>query len=182
MRQPSLLLRPVINITTFYTLGCRQVGNFNGDESWNMTGSEELHQQGKRIRLGVVICTYRDSSNEIVVKLGVDEVPSCDGHSLGTRVTLRVFLHEFVLDSKQIWGPLTRVFDDAYVNCVLKENANEVFRDKNVVPTNRLFPASPATLCNKLSELELSRIRFSSLQKLLFSIGGQFVNVAVMVA
>ena len=111
MRQPSLLLRPVINITTFYAFGCRQVGNFTGDdESWNMTGAEELHQQEKRTRLGLVI--YTDSSNEIVVKLGVNEVPAGDGHSLGTRVTLRVFLHEVVLAPKQTWGPLTRVFDD----------------------------------------------------------------------
>ena len=75
--------------------------------------------------------------------MGVDVVPSGDRHSLGTRVTLRVLLHEVVLDSKQTWGPLTdllaRIFDDVYVNSVLKENANEVFPDQNAVPTNRLF-------------------------------------------
>ena len=78
-----------------------------------MKGTEELHQRGKRTRLGVLIYTDRDSSNETVVKLGVDVVSSGDGHSLGTRVTLRVLLHEVVLDSKQTWGALTSVFDDA---------------------------------------------------------------------
>ena len=131
MRQPSLLLRPVINITTFYTLGRREVGNFTGDESWNMKGAEELHQRGKRTRLGVVIYTDRDSSNKTVVKLGVDVVPSGEGHSLGTGVTLRVLLHEVILDSKQTREPLTSVFDDAYENCVLKVNANEGFPDQD---------------------------------------------------
>ena len=119
-----------------------------------MKGTEELYQRGKRTQLGVLIYTVKDSSNKTVVKLGVDVVPSGDGHSLGTRVTLRVLLHEVVLDSKQTWGPLTTIFDDAYVNCVLKVNANEVFPDQNAVPTNRLFPASPDTLRNKLNELE----------------------------
>ena len=64
-----------------------------------MKGAEKLHQRGKRTCLDVVVYTDRDSSNKTVVKLGVDVVPSSDGHSLGTKDTLRVLLHEVILYS-----------------------------------------------------------------------------------
>ena len=131
MQQPSLLLRPVINITTFYTRGCRRVGI---QFCWRWIAEYERHRRASSVRktdstrLDVVIYTDRDSSNKTLVKLGVDAVPSGDaGHSLGTKVTLRVLFHEVVLDSKQTRGPLTRVFDDACVNYVLKVNTNEPF-------------------------------------------------------